>query len=164
MGSSITCVLASKSPFQRQRDTGGAIDISHHRATIPSMNILGYDHIVLTVADFDGSVQFYTRVLGMKHEGRSLFFRNSKINLHRFAGEFSPAARHPLAGSADICLIVEGDIVDAMHHIERAGGAIELGPVMRTGARGPMQSIYLRDPDGNLVEIASYLQTPSAGE
>lgn len=120
------------------------------------MNIRSFDHVVLTVSDFDRSVAFYTRVLGLRHEGRALFFGESKINLHRRAGEFSPAAQTPLAGSADFCLVVDGDIRHIAQQVEAAGGAIELGPVSREGARGSMQSIYLRDPDGNLVELASY--------
>lgn len=120
------------------------------------MNIRSFDHLVLTVSDFDRSVDFYTRVLGMRHEGRALFFGNSKINLHRHAGEFSPFAKAPLEGSADFCLVVDGDIHQIARQIEISGANIELGPVSREGARGAMQSIYLRDPDGNLVELCCY--------
>lgn len=125
------------------------------------MHILGFDHIVLTVSDFEQSILFYTRVLGMHHEERSLFFGSCKINLHRFSGEWTPAAREPLAGSADLCLVVSDDIHQIVREIDAAGGEIELGPVSRTGAKGPMQSIYLRDPDGNLVELASYRESRS---
>ena len=120
------------------------------------MNIRSFDHIVLTVSDFNRSVAFYTQVLGMCHEGRSLHFGHSKINLHRHAGEFSPSAKTPISGSADFCLVVDGDIHQIAKQIKAAGVVIELGPIAREGACGSMQSIYLRDPDGNLVELASY--------
>ncbi|MEG0836952.1 MAG: VOC family protein [Akkermansia sp.] len=120
------------------------------------MDIIDIDHLVLTVADMEKSIDFYTHILPMRHEGRALFFGNHKINLHCRPREFSPAARHPIEGSGDFCLIIQDDIHDAVREITKCGGIIELGPVTRSGAQGEMQSIYLRDPDGNLVELASY--------
>jgi catechol 2,3-dioxygenase-like lactoylglutathione lyase family enzyme len=119
------------------------------------------DHLVLTVASIDTTVDFYTRVLGMKAvtfgAGRTaLLFGNSKINLHEAGREFEPKARHPLPGSADICLIVDDDMADVMAGLSAAGVAIEEGPVPRTGATGPIISCYLRDPDGNLIELSNY--------
>src|SRR5215218_8820022 len=118
------------------------------------MRIAGLDHLVLTVADPDATVAFYER-LGMRREvfgdGRlALRFGSQKINLHRAGSEIAPHARRAIPGSGDICLLVEGDLA-------AAGIAVELGPVERTGAQGPIRSLYLRDPDGNLVELAQPL-------
>lgn len=123
------------------------------------MKITGIDHIVLTVTDVAKTIAFYTQALGMtavdngsRHE---LHFGAQKINLHSRPGEFQPAAAHPRAGSADFCLGAQGPLDAIMEHVQRVT-PIELGPVSRTGARGPMTSIYVRDPDGNLVEICVY--------
>ncbi|VAW17727.1 biphenyl-2,3-diol 1,2-dioxygenase III-related protein [hydrothermal vent metagenome] len=127
------------------------------------MSLLGIDHMVLTVGDIDASVAFY-EVLGMERqtfgEGRiALCFGRQKINLHRAKGETaSPRADSPGTGTADFCLI-DSDLAQARRRLEDAGIAIELGPVARTGAAGPIRSIYCRDPDGNLVEIAAYEET-----
>jgi len=120
------------------------------------------DHLVLTVASIDATVDFYTRVLGMQAvtfgAGRTcLLFGASKINLHEAGREFEPKALHPTPGSADICLIVDDDISDVIAGLAAAGVAIEEGPVPRTGATGPITSCYLRDPDGNLIELSSYV-------
>jgi len=119
------------------------------------------DHLVLTVASIEATVDFYVRVLGMKAvtfgTGRTaLTFGASKINLHEAGKEFEPKALRPTPGSADICLIVEDDIATVISELARAGTAIEEGPVERTGATGPMVSCYLRDPDGNLIELSNY--------
>jgi catechol 2,3-dioxygenase-like lactoylglutathione lyase family enzyme len=119
------------------------------------------DHLVLTVADIGATVGFYTRVLGMKAvtfgPGRTaLTFGTSKINLHEAGKEFEPKARRPTPGSADICLIVEDGIAEVMAELAAAGVGIEEGPVPRTGATGPITSCYLRDPDGNLIELSNY--------
>jgi len=119
------------------------------------------DHLVLTVASIDATVDFYTRVLGMEvmrfGAGRTaLSFGTSKINLHEAGREFEPKARHPTPGSADICLIVAGGLADVMAELTARGVAIEEGPVQRTGAAGPIVSCYLRDPDGNLIELSNY--------
>jgi catechol 2,3-dioxygenase-like lactoylglutathione lyase family enzyme len=120
------------------------------------------DHIVLTVADIDATIDFYTRVLGMTAVTfgagrRALAFGTQKINLHRAGREFSPCARRPTSGSADFCLITKVPLDAAMAHVESAGVAIEIGPVDKTGAIGPLRSFYFRDPDGNLVEVSNYV-------
>jgi catechol 2,3-dioxygenase-like lactoylglutathione lyase family enzyme len=119
------------------------------------------DHLVLTVADIDATVAFYTRVLGMTAvtfgAGRqALAFGAQKINLHPAGREFVPHAARPTPGSADLCLITRTPLVAAMAHVRGCGVAIEEGPVARTGATGPIVSFYFRDPDGNLVEVANY--------
>jgi catechol 2,3-dioxygenase-like lactoylglutathione lyase family enzyme len=119
------------------------------------------DHIVLTVADIDATIAFYTRVLGMAaltfgESRRALAFGPQKINLHRAGHEFSPCARRPTSGSADFCLITKMPLDAAMAHVQACGVAIELGPVDKTGAIGPLRSFYFRDPDGNLVEVSNY--------
>ena len=123
------------------------------------MNILGVDHMVLTVSDVPATLRFYTEVLGLRavSEGgrHALHFGAQKINLHARPGQFQPAAAHPAPGTADFCLVAQGPMTAVLEHI-RPLAAIELGPVPRQGARGSMQSIYLRDPDGNLVEICVY--------
>jgi len=130
------------------------------------MRVSRLDHLVLTVESIDATVAFYTRVLGMKAitfgAGRTaLTFGISKINLHEKGKEFEPKALHPVPGSADLCLIVEEDIGAVMTGLADAGVAIELGPVERTGATGPIISCYLRDPDQNLIELSNYV--PAAG-
>lgn len=124
------------------------------------MRIDHLDHLVLTVADVDATVAFYTRVLGMEAVEfgggrRALAFGPSKINLHGAGREFEPKAERPTPGSADLCLITLDPIEQVRHELAEAGVAVEEGPVERTGARGPLLSVYLRDPDGNLVEISN---------
>lgn len=119
------------------------------------------DHLVLTVADIDATIAFYTRVLGMTAVTfgagrRALAFGPQKINLHRAGHEFSPCARRPTPGSADFCLITKMALEAAMAHVQSCGVTIEEGPVERTGAIGPLRSFYFRDPDGNLVEVSNY--------
>jgi catechol 2,3-dioxygenase-like lactoylglutathione lyase family enzyme len=118
----------------------------------------GLDHLVLTVTDVEETVAFYER-LGMRREtfgdGRiALRFGAQKLNLHRAGAEISPHAEHPTPGSADICFLVEGRLDDVADELTTLGVPIELGPVDRTGATGPIRSVYLRDPDGNLVELS----------
>jgi catechol 2,3-dioxygenase-like lactoylglutathione lyase family enzyme len=120
------------------------------------------DHLVLTVADIDATVDFYTRVLGMRAvmfgEGReALGFGRSKINLHRAGHEFEPKARHPTPGSADLCLIAADPLDQVLADLARYGVPVEEGPVDRTGATGPIRSVYFRDPDQNLIEVSNYL-------
>ncbi len=122
------------------------------------MRIRSLDHIVLTCADPEATVAFYEH-LGMTREefgeGRlALRFSDQKINLHQAGAEFRPHAATPLPGTADLCLLIDGPIADAIAHLEREGISIEEGPVDRTGAVGPLRSVYIRDPDGNLVELA----------
>ena len=119
------------------------------------------DHFVLTVADPEATVAFYER-LGMERvefgDGRlAVRFGNQKINLHRAGQPIQPHARRPTPGSADVCLLVEGTLDEVERELERAGVVFELGPVPRTGATGPIRSLYLRDPDGNLVELSELI-------
>lgn len=119
------------------------------------------DHFVLTVASVEATCDFYERALGMKvetfGEGRkALVFANQKINLHQAGAELEPKSDKPTPGSGDFCLITDTPLKDVIQHLERCGVRIEQGPVDRTGATGPIVSIYLRDPDKNLVEISNY--------
>jgi catechol 2,3-dioxygenase-like lactoylglutathione lyase family enzyme len=119
------------------------------------------DHLVLTVADLDRTVAFYRQALGMTpvvfEDGRhALEFGDSKINLHVAGQEIAPYAERPMAGSADLCLIAATPLARVIEHLGALRVPILEGPVPRTGARGLMSSVYLRDPDGNLVEISNY--------
>ncbi len=125
----------------------------------PSIDRL--DHLVLTVADIEATVAFYVRVMGMRRldfaAGRvALGFGRQKINLHRAGHEFEPRARHPTPGSGDFCLITEASPESVVAHLAACGVTIELGPVARTGATGAIRSVYFRDPDDNLIEVARY--------
>jgi catechol 2,3-dioxygenase-like lactoylglutathione lyase family enzyme len=125
---------------------------------VSAVRIARLDHIVLTVADPEATVAFYER-LGMSREefddGRlALRFGEQKLNLHRAGQPIQPHARRPTPGSADVCLLVEGTLDAVERELELAGVVFELGPVARTGALGPIRSLYLRDPDGNLVELS----------
>lgn len=119
------------------------------------------DHAVLTVRDIDATCDFYSRVLGMEAitfgEGRTaLRFGNQKFNLHQAGREFEPKAGRPTPGSADFCLITTTPMAQVIEHVRRCGVKIEEGPVARTGAAGPIESVYFRDPDDNLVEVSRY--------
>jgi len=118
------------------------------------------DHIVLTVFDIDRTIDFYSRVLGMEPdtfgEGRrALRFGEQKLNLHRVGAEIEPHARRPTPGSADLCFVVDG-LDGVLDELRELGIPIEAGPVDRTGALGAIRSVYFRDPDANLVEVAEY--------
>ncbi|MDN6111356.1 MAG: VOC family protein [Enterobacterales bacterium] len=121
------------------------------------------DHLVLTVANIDKSVKFYQQVLGMGvetfgSEGRTaLTFGEQKINLHAAKSPFRPHAKHPTPGSADLCFITVQPLQEVVLWVIGCGVEIIEGPVTRTGASGKISSIYLRDPDGNLIEIANRL-------
>jgi catechol 2,3-dioxygenase-like lactoylglutathione lyase family enzyme len=125
------------------------------------------DHLVLTVRDLSRTLDFYSRVLGMEaqtfegSDGRArtaLRFGRQKLNLHEAGREFEPKARAPAPGTADLCFIVTTPLDEAVAHLERCGVALELPPSRRTGALGPIESIYLRDPDGNLIELSRYVE------
>lgn len=117
--------------------------------------ILGLDHLVLTVADIERTVVFYER-LGMRRvefSGRvALVFGKQKINLHQIGKEFEPKAKNPAPGSADLCFLVDEPVALLQ---ESLGDEVVEGPVQRTGTQGPILSIYLRDPDGNLIELSN---------
>ncbi|MCX5084783.1 VOC family protein [Streptomyces sp. NPDC056121] len=125
------------------------------------MRIDRLDHLVLTVHDLDATVAFYTKVLGMeavtfRGGRRALTFGHSKINLHEAGREFEPKAARPTPGSADLCLIVDGPVDRIITELASHGVPLEEGPVDRTGATGPLLSVYVRDPDGNLIELSNY--------
>lgn len=122
------------------------------------------DHLVLTVRDIDATVAFYERVLGMTGirfrtadggERVALAFGQQKINLHLAGREFEPKAAHPVPGSADLCFLTARPLDDVIAHLKTCDVAILEGPVRRTGATGPLLSVYLRDPDQNLIEISN---------
>lgn len=120
------------------------------------------DHLVLTTAHEAECVHFYCTVLGMElqtfGEGRKAFVWNAqKINLHLRGKEFEPKAQHPTPGSLDLCFIAAVPLEAVQQQLQQHGIAVECGPVQRTGARGPIRSVYVRDPDLNLVEISEYL-------
>ncbi|WP_374200788.1 VOC family protein [Inquilinus sp. Marseille-Q2685] len=130
------------------------------------MRIDHLDHLVLTVASIEATCDFYTQALGMQVETfgadtpegnrrKALRFGDQKINLHQAGHEFEPKALRPTPGSADLCFIAATPLEEVMAHLQRLGIAIEEGPVPRTGAAGPIRSIYLRDPDANLIEISN---------
>jgi catechol 2,3-dioxygenase-like lactoylglutathione lyase family enzyme len=126
------------------------------------MDIDHLDHLVLTVQDIEATCAFYTHVLGMHVTtfggGRkALQFGSQKINLHEVGKEFEPKAWRPTPGSADLCFITRTPIAQVIEHARLFGVEVELGPVERTGARGYLISVYIRDPDQNLIEISNDL-------
>ena len=127
------------------------------------MQIDRLDHLVLTVASIAKTSDFYHRVLGMEvvtfGEGRkALSFGSQKINLHAQGKEFEPKAAAPTPGSADICLIASTPLAKVVAHLQSCGVSILEGPVRRTGATGPITSVYFRDPDSNLIEVSNYAE------
>lgn len=131
--------------------------------------IRSLDHLVLTVASISQTLRFYTQVLGAEaqqfqvSDGSfrwSLQIGRQKINLHQHGQEFEPKAEHPSPGSGDLCFLTDFPLSNWISHLDAKGVAIKDGPVPRTGATGPIMSLYVRDPDGNLVEIS----IPTSGE
>ena len=125
------------------------------------MKITRLDHLVLTVRDIERTERFYTRVLAMQAVsfagGRhALVFGEQKINLHLVGHEFEPKALVPTPGSADLCFVVSGHVDATLGHLRAAGVTVEEGTATRSGALGPVTSVYLRDPDNNLIELAHY--------
>ena len=125
------------------------------------------DHVVLTVFDVERTIDFYSRVLGMEPVTfaggrRGLAFGRQKFNLHQAGREFEPKALKPAPGAMDFCLITETPLDDVVRALKDQGVAIIEGPVDKTGATGPIRSVYFRDPDGNLVEVSNYA-SPGAG-
>jgi catechol 2,3-dioxygenase-like lactoylglutathione lyase family enzyme len=124
------------------------------------MRISHLDHLVITVADSERTVQFYRDILGMNIETfgdnrLAIRFGDQKINVHAAGQEFQPHAASPTRGSADLCFISPVALEDIISGLKNHGVAVELGPVQRTGAIGAITSVYIRDPDGNLIEIAN---------
>lgn len=124
------------------------------------MEISRLDHFVLTTARLEECLRFYTDILGMelrRENGRyALFFGAAKINIHTRPAEFLPAAKDPRPGALDLCFVVRSPIEVVLRELQARGISPETGIVPRYGAGGAMRSIYLRDPDGNLVELCSY--------
>ncbi|MFL4469730.1 VOC family protein [Tateyamaria armeniaca] len=132
--------------------------------TMEQPKLTSLDHLVLTVADIDVAVAFYTKVLGMTHtpfkvaDGstrHAVAFGTSKINLHKAGAEFDPKADAPTPGSADLCFLSDTPLAVWQDHLSAHNVTIEEGPVPRSGAQGPILSLYLRDPDGNLIEVST---------
>ena len=120
------------------------------------------DHLVLTVQDIVATCDFYSQVLGMQvitfgEQRKALRFGQQKINLHQLGREFESKAEHPAGGSADLCFIVSTALSDVIEHLKRCEVPIIDGPVQRTGALGAIESVYFRDPDGNLIEMSVYI-------
>ncbi len=126
------------------------------------MKIKNIDHIVLTVSDIEATIQFYSGVLGFEvvtfqNNRKALTFGNQKINLHQKGQEFDPKADKPTCGSADLCFISITDLEDVLKELKEKGIEIIEGIVDRTGAIGKLKSVYIRDPDKNLIEISNYI-------
>ena len=133
------------------------------------MKIDYLDHLVLTVDDIDTTCEFYVTVLGMEvatfgDNRKALLFGSQKINLHKTGKEFEPKAHRPTSGSADLCFITSVPLINVIEHLRQHNIEIIEGPVKRTGAIGTIESVYIRDPDLNLVEISNYLDRTSAVE
>jgi catechol 2,3-dioxygenase-like lactoylglutathione lyase family enzyme len=129
--------------------------------TLSPVAISHLDHLVLTVTDLDRAIGFYSRVLGMTPvefgDGRhALEFGASKINLHVAGHELAPHATRPVPGSADVCLVAATALPRVIAHLRALDVPLVEGPVTRIGARGAIESVYVRDPDGNLLEISNY--------
>ncbi|EXS34333.1 VOC family protein [Acinetobacter sp. 826659] len=126
------------------------------------MKISHLDHLVLTVSNIESTCHFYQTVLGFevitfKGNRKALKFGNQKINLHQQGNEFEPKALQPTPGSADLCFISDTPISEVVAHLNQLNITIEEGPVERTGAMHPILSVYIRDPDQNLIEISNIL-------
>ena len=132
------------------------------------MKLEKIDHVVITVKNLNKTIDFYTNILGMKLEEfassldndqirYAVSFGPQKINIHEEKKPIKPNALNPSSGSMDICFISKNKINDWVHHLEKKGINIEIGPEKKTGALGPILSIYIRDPDFNLIEISNQL-------
>ena len=126
------------------------------------MKISHLDHLVLTVADIETTCQFYQSALNFEvitfaENRKALLFGSQKINLHEAGKEFEPKALRPTVGSADLCFVAETPLDEVIAHLQNRNINIIEGPIQRTGAMGKILSVYLRDPDQNLIEISNYL-------
>lgn len=125
------------------------------------MQIKSLDHLVLTVADIEVTCQFYSTILGMQvisfnQDRKALRFGSQKINLHQKGHEYEPKAQYPTPGSADLCLITETPLNSVIEELKQNNISIEQGPIAKHGALGDIESVYIRDPDQNLIEISNY--------
>lgn len=128
------------------------------------MQVDRLDHLVLTVRDIQATCAFYATALGMEvvtfgENRKALRFGQQKLNLHQAGQEFEPKAYAPTVGSADLCFITSVPLPQVIQHLATCNIPIEQGVVQRSGAVGPISSLYIRDPDGNLLEIANYAVT-----
>jgi len=126
------------------------------------MNIDRIDHVVMTVRSVDATCAFYEHVLGMQPVTfaggrRALAFGRQKINLHEAGREFEPKAHLAAPGTLDICLVTTTPLPQVIEHLARCNVTIIEGPVAKTGATGPLRSVYFRDPDQNLIEVSNYV-------
>ena len=126
------------------------------------MEIDSLDHLVLTVKDIDTTASFYSKALGMEVVSfaggrKAISFGTQKINLHQHGKEFEPKAFQPTPGSADLCFLTSIPVTEVMAHLVACDVAVIEGPVKRTGATGPIRSVYFRDPDMNLIEVSNRL-------
>ncbi len=125
-----------------------------------AIRISSLDHLVITASDLKATVAFYTTVLGMEHVEfgnglHAVHFGGQKFNIHDRSTSAAPKAREIVPGSEDFCLIAETPLDEVISHLEACGVTIEVGPVRRQGAAGTLNSVYFRDPDGNLVEVCN---------
>ena len=125
-----------------------------------TIEIKSLDHLVITASDLQATVRFYSKVLGMEHvefgDGlHAMHFGNQKFNIHDATTDVRPKARTIVPGSEDFCLLTETPVSEVIRHLQHCGVVIEEGPVNRSGAAGTLESVYFRDPDGNLVEVSN---------
>ena len=125
------------------------------------MRVVSLDHLVITVRDMPRTLKFYVDILGMREvtfgdDRKALTYGQQKINLHQFGEEFEPKASRPLPGTADLCFLIDVDLSECIEHLISNDIEILQGPIERTGALGPINSIYIRDPDANLIELSTY--------
>ena len=120
------------------------------------------DHVVLTVTDIEATCRFYSQVLQISvitfdEARKALQLGHQKINLHPAQAPIRPHAQHPQPGSVDLCLITERPLTTVIDELQAHQVPILIGPVERTGAQSKLLSIYIRDPDGNLIELANVI-------
>jgi catechol 2,3-dioxygenase-like lactoylglutathione lyase family enzyme len=128
------------------------------------MKVTGIDHLVLTVKDLNATCRFYATVLGMElmtfgENRQALACGSQRVNLHQAGQEIEPKAHRPTPGSGDLCFLTDASLEDLMDHLHHCGVKIILGPVRRTGAVGEFLSVYFRDPDLNLIEVATLVNS-----
>ena len=127
-----------------------------------TIRIKNLDHLVITANNLQATIDFYTKVLGMEHVAfgdnlHAVHFGDKKFNIHDASTNVSPKAKNIVPGSADFCLISKTSVSQVIQHLQDCGITVEQGPVMRSGAAGTLESVYFRDPDGNLVEVSNVI-------
>jgi len=142
--------------FLQDGREGADLDMERQMVRVASL-----DHLVLTVQDIPRAIKFYVEVLGMQEvtfgdNRKALAYGQQKINLHKFGEEFEPKAAAPLPGSADLCFIINVELEEFIEHLNENNIEILKGPIPRTGALGAINSVYIRDPDQNLIELSTY--------